>query len=125
MKYKSNKKDVEKALHKGTKNGLIKVGLFLQGAASLLSPVDTGRLRASITYVVEDVIGDVKRDKNGVKHPDDKPNGTVKRNTLHFGSNVDYAPFQEKQNPFLEPAIKKAKRKIEDIINSSIEKELK
>lgn len=49
------------------------------------SPVDTGRLRASVEQSVERVGENIVR-------------GTI-------GSNVEYAPIQEVENPYLRPAI--------------------
>jgi phage gpG-like protein len=46
--------------------GLVAVGLTLEGYAKLLCPVDTGRLRISITFDVRD-------------------------NTVYIGTNVEYA----------------------------------
>lgn len=62
----------------------------VEGGAKRLAPVDTGRLRASVTHALE-------RDATGIV-------GTV-------GTNVEYAPFVElgtsrmAAKPFLRPAL--------------------
>ena len=123
--YKSYKKDVEEALDKGKVNGLIKAGMFLQGASSLLSAVDTGRLRASITYVVDENIGKIGRDKKGVTHSKDKPTGKGNKDTLYYGSNVEYAPKQEKIKSFLKSPLFNHKSKIQEMIQKEVERSLK
>lgn len=74
--------------------------LMIEADAKLLCPVDTGRLRSSITHqVIED---------------DDKIIGEV-------GSNVEYAYFAEQKRPYLEPAvdqnIEQIKRKVGEVLS--------
>lgn len=62
------------------------IGLQAEGYAKMLAPVDTGRLRNSLTHTVE---GDA----------------------AYIGTNVEYAPYVEygtrrtKAQPFLKPAV--------------------
>lgn len=62
------------------------IGLQAEGYAKMLAPVDTGRLRNSLTH-------------------------TVEGNAAYIGTNVEYAPYQEygtrrtKAQPFLKPAV--------------------
>lgn len=56
----------------------------VQAKASRLCPVDTGRLRSSISY-------DVGADAKGI--------------VGYVGSNVEYAPYVEFKQPFLRPAL--------------------
>jgi len=73
---------------------LLRRTIQVEGAAKRLCPVDTGRLRASITHSIE-------RDGRGLV-------GFV-------GSNVDYAIYQElgtrfqRAQPFLRPALRAAR----------------
>lgn len=84
------------ALFKALKNAaiqraMIKIGLTAEGNAKRLCPVDTGRLRNSITNTVED------------------------ETTVAIGTNVTYAPYVElgtskaKAQPFLRPAARRKK----------------
>jgi len=79
--------------------------LLVERYAKLAAPVDTGRLRASITPVVVSSAGEVK--------------GIV-------GSNVVYAPYQElgtkkmKAHPYLRPAFERARQQIIGFFESAI-----
>lgn len=83
---KSNKEEVISALAEQLPIALEEIGLVAEGYASLIAPVDTGRLRSSISHA------------------------TTESEAI-IGTNVDYAPYVElgtsKMNaqPFLRPAI--------------------
>jgi len=87
MTFESNKNEVEKEIEKAIKRALEGVGSFLHAEASLRAPVDTGMLRSSINYSV------------------DEPEKTVR-----YGTNVEYAiyvekgTYKQKAQPFLSPA---------------------
>ena len=66
--YKDNSKQVLSALEKGIKNGLEAIGLTAETYAKKETPVDTGRLRNSISH-------------------------TVDGEAAYIGSNVEYAAF--------------------------------
>ena len=68
--YKDNSKQVLSALEKGIKNGLEAIGLTAETYAKKETPVDTGRLRNSISH-------------------------TVDGEAAYIGSNVEYAPYVE------------------------------
>jgi hypothetical protein len=85
----------------------------------LLAPVDTGRLRASITFATPDEIGKVGHKAKGYE-----PTGKTK-DTLHVGTNVEYAPAMElgqNRKPFLKPAIANNVSKIKEIIAKEMAK---
>lgn len=75
------------------------VCLIVEADAKLNCPVDTGTLKRSITHKVES--------------DDKKTVGSV-------GSNVEYAYWAERQNPYLEPAVDQNKQtimnKIEEVL---------
>jgi HK97 gp10 family phage protein len=87
MKFTSNRKNVEKALTNAEKTVLLGIGEFVEGQAKLLAPVDTGNLRGSITYQVNE-----------------------ENQSVMIGTNTEYAVHQEKgtsrtqAQPFLTPA---------------------
>lgn len=78
--------EVTQALRLALHRALTKIGLVAVGYAKRLCPVDTGRLRNSITFYTED-------------------------NAVHIGTNVEYAQFVEegtskqKPKPYLKPAV--------------------
>lgn len=67
---KDNTKEVLSALDKAIERGLEAIGLMAEGHAKKNTPVDTGRLRNSISHAVED-------------------------KAAYIGSNVEYAPYVE------------------------------
>lgn len=94
--------DVTRELRLAIHRALVTIGLVAEGYAKRLCPVDTGRLRNSITFYTED-------------------------NAVHIGTNVEYAQFVEegtskqKAQPYLRPAVENHLDKYRAIV----EKELK
>lgn len=74
------------AFEQATETALEEVGLAAEGYAKRLCPVDTGRLRNSITH-------------------------TADKKTAYIGTNVEYGPYVElgtsrqKAQPYLKPAV--------------------
>ena len=68
--YKDNTKEVLSAMEKAIERGLEAIGLTAEGHAKKETPVDTGRLRNSISHAVED-------------------------KSAYIGTNVEYAPYIE------------------------------
>ena len=66
--YKDNSQQILTAMEKGIKNGLEAIGLTAETYAKQETPVDTGRLRNSISH-------------------------TVDGEAVYIGSNVEYAAF--------------------------------
>ena len=85
VEVKDYSKFVLSAYEQAWERSLEKIGLVAEGYAKKACPVDTGRLRNSITHEVED-------------------------ENVYIGSNVEYAPDVElgtrkqKAKPFLKPA---------------------
>lgn len=83
----NNTDEVSDGIKSALAAALEEVGLVAEGYAKRLCPVDTGRLRNSITHVTR---------------PDD--------NAVYIGTNVEYGPYVEygtlrqKAQPFLRPA---------------------
>lgn len=73
--------------------------IMVEADAKLLCPVDTGTLKRSITHEVES--------------DEEKTVGAV-------GSNIEYAYWAEKKQPYLEPAVdqnmERIKQKIKDVL---------
>ena len=66
--YKDYSKEVLAALEKGIKNGLEAIGLTAETYAKKATPVDTGRLRNSISHETDE-------------------------EAVYIGTNVEYAAF--------------------------------
>lgn len=82
-----NREAIANAIDQALVAALEEVGLVAEGYAKRACPVDTGRLRNSITHIVDE----------GTRH-------------VVIGTNVEYAPYVElgtrrqKPQPFLKPA---------------------
>ena len=82
-----NREAIANAIDRALVAALEEVGLVAEGNAKRACPVDTGRLRNSITHIVDE----------GTRH-------------VIIGTNVEYAPYVElgtrrqKPQPFLKPA---------------------
>lgn len=82
-----NREAIANAIDRALVAALEEVGLVAEGYAKRACPVDTGRLRNSITHIVDE----------GTSH-------------VIIGTNVEYAPYVElgtrrqKPQPFLKPA---------------------
>ena len=70
IKFTSNVNDILSALEKGKRNALTAIGATAETYAKKETPVDTGRLRNSISH-------------------------TVDGEAAYIGSNVEYAPYVE------------------------------
>jgi HK97 gp10 family phage protein len=96
---KSNRKQVEAELKRQLQRRNEAAGIMVESAAKRLAPVDTGRLRASITH-------------------DSDEDGAV------VGTNVEYAPMQElgtstqPGTPFLVPGLLGSKALLRQIYGS-------
>ena len=66
--YIDNSQRILTAMEKGIKNGLEAIGLTAEGHAKKITPVDTGRLRNSISHATD-------------------------KEAAYIGTNVEYAAF--------------------------------
>lgn len=98
-----NAKAVAAALDKAVAKALEEIGLTAEGYAKKACPVDTGRLRNSITHVTR---------------PSEK--------AVYVGTNVEYGPYVElgtRHNgaqPFLRPAATEHQSKYEAILEKNL-----
>lgn len=90
------------------KEEVLRIGLFALRRAKQRAPVDTGRLRASIT--VADSDGQIQP-VDGAAEEGDGVDPVSEDFAVRIGTNVDYARFQEfgtedqPAQPFLRPAV--------------------
>lgn len=72
FKFESHLKEVEEAKQAKIRSWLEAIAMDAASTAQSVTPVDTGRLKNSISYVVDDV-----------------------EHAAYIGTNVEYAPYQE------------------------------
>lgn len=88
-----NTDKVKDALKHQIQNGLTAIGMTAEGYAKRLTPVDTSRLRNSITFATSTT--------HGTDHPspatedDYTTKGKPEENAVYIGTNVEYAPYIE------------------------------
>lgn len=93
----NNSKAIKDEVAHAILRGFKAIGEKAETYAKKDCPVDTGRLRNSITYVVSDGFQAGANNSGGepAKEADYKPHGRPDENTLVLGTNVVYAPPQE------------------------------
>jgi HK97 gp10 family phage protein len=96
-----------------TKGAIYQIGLVIEGQAKELTPVDQGRLKASITTVSAD--GKRTLPTGPGANPGDLISAPSQSNQVYVGTPVEYGPYQEygtrrnEAQPFLRPALELAK----------------
>ena len=104
--FRDNSNEVISLFQKAKHRGLEAIGLAAEGHAKRKCPVDTGRLRNSITYAIAGYQTHVQNYRRGhvvggtsQKHKRyDYGNETMegeKDSAVFIGSNVEYAPYVE------------------------------
>lgn len=94
----------ERAIKRAILKSLEEIGLLAEGYAKKRCPVDTGRLRNSITHAVEDG-----------------------ENTAYIGTNVEYARYVEvgtsrqKAQPYLRPAARDHANQYRSVLKVNLE----
>ena len=102
IKITDHSEDVKAELNRKIALALSKVGFRAEDHAKALAPFDTGRLRASLTHLVDD-------------------------RSVTIGTNVEYGKYQElgtskmEAQPFLWPAIVNNIDEYKDILRSELE----
>lgn len=93
---KNNINEVLKELEENAERGLKAIGAEASGYAAKETPVDTGRLRNSITWVTEDEQGGANAFGEQKAKPEDyATKAKPEKMTLYVGTNVEYAQYQE------------------------------
>lgn len=105
MKFEDNSKQIIGKLNDASRKGVTKACLLVQGQAKSLTPVDTGGLRDSIDYKVEDSAGNAE----GIV-------GTA----IDYGAYVEKGTVHQRAQPYLMPAFRENKGNIERIIGELI-----
>ena len=101
IEYRDNTEEVLSALEAAIKRGNEAIGMTAERHAKKKCPVDTGRLRNSITYALageETHVKSYRANKGGKDRETYTYEGTAegkKGSSVYIGTNVEYAPFVE------------------------------
>lgn len=96
VKVTDNSQIFKSAKDEAVKRALDAIGKTAERHAKENCPVDTGRLRNSITYATSQYSGvGIYTDKNGNSYSDGTAKGTPKKNDVYIGTNVEYAQSVE------------------------------
>lgn len=106
-------------LDKAIERGLVAVGIKISGDAITRAPVDTGRLKGSLSYATR---GERSGNQDGVSQPSSPYQ-------VWIGSNVGYAPYVEygtaksKAQPYLRPALDRNRKNASKLLMREIMRE--
>ena len=102
----------------------------ISGNAGIQSAVDTGRLRASISYILPDGEQGSKEDDSENQHAGDKLSGKADKDSVFVGSNVEYAIYVHEgakkmpARPFLRLGIDNMKEDAEEMAERVLKGEI-
>lgn len=92
IKFKDNSRMTLEVFHKACARGLVSIGSTAERHAKNNCPVDTGRLRGSITYATS---ASHSAGEPPSEPPDYATHGAPESFEVYIGTNVEYAPFVE------------------------------
>ena len=128
IRIKDNSQLVLEEAEKATERALYAIGVkavegsvdAISGKYGIPSAVDTGRLRASISFITPTKKGDSGQPKPANAQASDELTGTAEQNTVVVGSNVEYAEYVHNGTskmagrPFLREGIDKTKDEMQE-----------
>ena len=128
IKVQSNADLAKEELEKATERALYAIGVkAVEGSVDAISgrydidpAVDTGRLRASISFITPTDKGNSGQPKPANAKTGDELTGTAEQNTVVVGSNVSYSEFVHNGTskmagrPFLREGIDKTKNQMQE-----------
>lgn len=137
VRIENNVQLIVEELQKATDRALYAIGIkavegsvdAITGKYNIPSAVDTGRLRASISFITETESGDSGMSVPS-SMPKDKLGGKADKNTVVIGSNVEYAEYVHNgtsrmaARPFLREGIDQTKDKMEEQVRKIFEGKL-
>lgn len=129
--FDDNSEEIKKAAEEKIEAALEILGSKAQDYAIGMSPVDTGRLRNSITYVTRTAQGAANTAGLEPAESDDyTPHGTPSKGEVYIGTNVEYAIAQEFGDSghmaanggvgFLRPAVERHINEFQSIVKSEL-----
>ena len=128
IRVENNSQLVISELEKATERALYAIGVkAVEGSVNAISgrydikpAVDTGRLRASISFITPTEKGGSGQPKPANAQAGDDLTGTAEQNTVVVGSNVEYAEYVHNgtskmaARPFLREGIDKTKNQMQE-----------
>lgn len=131
IKVQSNADLAKEELEKATERALYAIGVkAVEGSVDAISgrydidpAVDTGRLRASISFITPTDKGGSGQLKPANAQAGDELTGTAEKNSVVVGSNVEYAEkvhngdSKMEGRPFLREGIDKTKDRMQEQVN--------
>lgn len=102
--------ETAEAITKELEVGMTQACILVQGQAAINAPVDTGLLRGSIVYDVE--------------NDGDKIEGIV-GTAVEYAPYVEYGTTRQKAQPYLEPALSDNTNRIASIMADAVERGLR
>ena len=137
VKFENNSAEALDALKRDTERALYAMGVkSVEGAVEAISggygldpAVDTGRLRASISFITPEDKGDGGQ-SSANEQAGDKLEGSAEQNTTIVGSNVEYASYVHNGTsrmagrPFLREGIDRNKKQMQEQIEKIFKGEL-
>lgn len=133
VKFTDNSKSVLDEFEKAVERGLEAIGIEAEKKAKKDTPVDSGRLRNSITFATQAYHSPgnstMKKRETPADPPEYETQATPEKNTLYLGSNVSYAePVETLNRPhttgkahFLRDALAQHGARYEKIMKKSLE----
>lgn len=130
VSLKDYSKEFLKATEEKKRLILEAIGSECENAAKDLCPVDTGRLRNSITYATATYGGEANYTDNiGNEFSDGAAKSTPKKSEVYIGTNVEYAPAVEfrdsvhklGQAHFLRDGVVTSEDKIKKIVKAGLQ----
>lgn len=131
IRVQNNSQLVLEEFEKAVERALYAIGVkAVEGSVDAISgkydtapAVDTGRLRASISFITPTQKGDSGQPKPANAQAGDELTGTAEQNTVVVGSNVSYSEFVHNGTskmagrPFLREGIDKTKDQMQEQVN--------
>lgn len=131
VRVQDNSKLAIDELEKSTERALYAIGVkavegsvnAISGRYSIASAVDTGRLRASISFITPESAGGSGMTKPPNAQAGDELYGKADKNTVVVGSNVEYAAYvhagtsRMAGRPFLREGIDRKKEEMQDQVD--------
>ena len=96
IRVNDNSKIFKNAKDRAVEAALQAMGHTAEKYAKANCPVDTGRLRNSITFATENYSGKATyQDRKGNQFADGSAKGTPEKDAVYLGTNVEYAEYVE------------------------------
>lgn len=127
VKYEDNSNKILRLFNGAVARGLDAIGATAERYAKKSCPVDTGRLRNSITYATKTYSGQGNyTDNKGNAFSDAYARGSPGGSTVYVGTNVEYGSYVElgtsrmAARPFLRPAASNHSNEYKQLMEDSL-----